>query len=171
MNAVEPISAEQQQYVCEVTWNYLQILAAKYALQIDPVQISFDLKGRSSGMYVVRGKHRYIRYNPYLFSRYYQESLSTTVPHEVAHYVSDLLYGLGNIRPHGKEWKRLMIDLGAEPRVTGNYSLEGIPVRRQKRFSYRCDCRLHQVSAVRHNRMVRGVAKYYCRQCGSKLVT
>ncbi|MGD2055902.1 MAG: SprT-like domain-containing protein, partial [Gammaproteobacteria bacterium] len=130
----------------------------------------FDLQGRAAGMYRVREGRRWIRYNPWIFARHLEDSLGQTIPHEVAHYVTDILYGLANIRPHGVEWRAVMHALGAEPRATGRYDLEGIPVRGQRRFDYRCDCTTHRLSICRHNRVQRSERTYVCRYCKAPLV-
>jgi SprT protein len=64
-----------------------------------------------------------------------------------------------------------MLALGVEPTVTGNYDLSGIPIRRQQRHSYQCACTQHNISTVRHNKILRGKAHYYCRSCKSKLTS
>ena len=133
------------------------------------VAVTFDLTGSAAGMYRVHGAERVIRYNPYIFAKYFANNLAVTAPHEVAHYVTDRLYGLRNIRPHGAEWKTVMRSLGADPCVTASYDLSGVPVRRQRRFSYRCECSTHQLSSCRHNKIQRGQSSYLCRRCGSTL--
>jgi SprT protein len=60
---------------------------------------------------------------------------------------------------------------GVEPRRTCSYDLEGIPQRRQQRHTYRCGCREHQVSTVRHRRIQQGRAQYLCRSCKQPLVS
>jgi len=135
-----------------------------------PIPVTFDLTGRSAGMYRVQRGRRSIRYNPYLFAKYFEENVAVTVPHEVAHYVTDVLYGLHRVRPHGLEWQSVMRYLGVEPRATGDYDLSGIPVRRQRRFDYACGCATHRLSARRHNKVHRGEALYRCRRCGGPLV-
>ncbi|VAW72147.1 hypothetical protein MNBD_GAMMA13-1699, partial [hydrothermal vent metagenome] len=96
--------------------------------------------------------------------------LQTTVPHEVAHYIADRVWGLASIRPHGVEWRSVMHQLGAEPSASARFDLSGLPVRRQRRFTYRCDCDTHELTACRHNRVSKGRARYHCRQCGAVLV-
>lgn len=166
---VEPIDALRQQHVREVTLDYITRAGRIYARSFAPVAVAFDLKGRAAGMYRVQGRNRLIRYNPYIFAKYFDDNLATTVPHEVAHYVVDMLYRAHRVRPHGVEWQHVMHSLGAEPQVTGRYDLSGVPVRRQKRFSYRCSCMIHQISSARHNRILRNRAQYYCRKCHSSL--
>lgn len=41
--------------------------------------------------------------------------------------------------------------------------------RKQRRYQYSCACEIHEVSATRHNRMLRGT-KYQCRLCDQELV-
>lgn len=164
---IQPISKIQQQQVCSVTEHFLQTACELYSEDFSAIPISFDLKGRAAGMFRVDNNHRSIRYNPYLFAKYFDDNLKSTVPHEVAHYVTDTLFGLKKIRPHGKEWQNVMRDLGAKPQVTGRYDLTGIPVRQQRQFDYLCDCTTHKLSTVRHNRVQNGKARYHCRACGS----
>ena len=131
-------------------------------------------------MYVVSGRglsiHRKIRYNPWLFGKYFEDNLRDTVPHEVAHYVTEQLYGRGNGRsgsgvlPHGQEWRSVMAAFGADDSVTCQFDLSGIPRRRQKTVDYRCHCREHQLGVRRHNKVERGLASYLCRHCGERLV-
>ncbi len=166
---IQPIDDDQQQQVERTTTHYLKLAEESYNLSIAPIPIRFDLIGRAAGIYCVRGKQRYIRYNPYLFAKYFEDSLINTVPHEVAHYVIDLIYGVRRVRPHGKEWRAIVKSLGSTPRTTGTYNLEGIPTRRQRRFTYDCNCTNHQLSSCRHNRIRQGRTTYHCRHCNSAL--
>lgn len=170
-SVIEPINDRQKLEVIQQTEQLLRMLEKKYDCQLPSIPQKFDLKGRASGMYVVRNHERYFRYNPYLFAKYFEDALLSTIPHEVAHYVTDVLYGLQNIRPHGVEWQSVMRDLGVEPRATGRYDMTGIPVRRQQRFSYSCGCMNHQVSSSRHNKIRRGRMNYFCRKCGGPIVS
>ncbi|HHO60023.1 MAG TPA: metallopeptidase (SprT family), partial [Thiotrichales bacterium] len=101
---VDPINPQQQAIVVEKTRRYIQQAGEIYGKKFQPIDVRFDLCGRNAGMYRVQGRQRWIRYNPYIFSRYFDDNLNTTVPHEVAHYITDCLYGLRKIRPHGIEW-------------------------------------------------------------------
>lgn len=162
---IEPINKTLQDRVITETRRCIRraghVLESGYSM----VPVVFDLKGRAAGMYRVHNGMPVIRYNPYVFSKYFDDSLANTVPHEVAHYITDMLFGMANVRPHGKEWQAIMRALGVEPSVTCRYDLTGIPLRRQRRFIYRCDCSTHEISAVRHNRSSRGRAHYLCRHC------
>jgi SprT protein len=168
---IEPISCQHEQQVRTATGDFIQRASRIYTHDLPMIPVLFDLKGRAAGMYRVHGRNRVIRYNPYLFAKYFDDNINTTVPHEVAHYVVDILYGAHRVRPHGAEWQQVMLALGAEPSVTGKYDLSGIPVRRQQRHSYRCACTMHKISTARHNKIQRGTASYYCRNCKSQLTS
>ena len=166
---IEPIGKPQQDEVIQLCLAYLDHAETLYGMVFPAPDIQFDLSGQSAGMFRARPGHYDIRFNPWIFAKYFDESLANTVPHEVAHYVVHMLYGSARTRPHGAEWQDVMRNFDAEPRVTGDYNLEGIPVRRQRRFRYQCRCREHQVSTLRHNRVIRGQARYRCRYCNTDL--
>jgi len=167
---VAPITDLQQEQVVSATRRCIQRAGKLFGQEFELPPVTFDLQGRAAGMYRVHKTRRQIRYNPYIFGKYFTDNLANTVPHEVAHYLTDILYGLRNVRPHGREWQVVMRVLDAEPAVTCDYDLTGVPLRRQRRFCYRCACSSHAVSAVRHNRVQRGLGKYVCRQCRTPLV-
>ena len=171
MPDILPIDSVAKTRVIDATADYIERAAVHFGRRFGAIPVHFDLQGRNAGMYRVRGRQRCIRYNPFLFAKYFDDNLDNTVPHEVAHYISDLLYGLRNIRPHGVEWKGLMQLFGAEPRRTCSYDLDGIPLRQQRRFDYRCACRIHQGSTVRHKRIQAGRAQYLCRSCKQPLIS
>jgi len=171
MPEIIPIDAEAEARVIATTRDFLERAAAHFGRRFDEIPVLFDLKGRNAGMYRIRGHQRCIRYNPWLFAKYFDDNLAETVPHEVAHYVCDRLYGLRNIRPHGREWQAVMRLFGVEPRRTCSYDLEGIPQRQQRRHRYRCACREHQVTTVRHKRIQQGRAQYLCKSCKQPLIS
>jgi SprT protein len=167
---IVPLEAEQQEQIVSATDSYLRQASEKLAYSFEPIPVLFDLKGRAAGMYKVNRSQRMIRYNPYIFARYFSENLSTTVPHEVAHYIVDVLYGMRRTQPHGKEWKNIMGLFNADASVTCNFDLHGLPTRHYQRFDYRCSCRIHELTRIRHNRILRGV-RYYCRHCKEELIS
>ena len=172
-STIQPLSTEKQQLVIEETQACIDRATSLFKVKNTGVEISFNLKGRTAGMYRVKRKiiqhKREIRYNPFIFSKYFDDNFKTTIPHEVAHYISDLIYGLRNIKPHGKEWKIIMRAFGADSTVTANYDLSGIPLKKQTLYTYQCSCREHQLSSIRHNRIKKNRGQYYCRLCKQKL--
>jgi len=169
MVPIEPIGINRQKRVVEATADYVEQAQKLFEVDLSQVTVRFDLKGKAAGMYRVHNGERIIRYNPYLFAKYFDDNLAVTVPHEVAHYITDRVYGLRRIRPHGKEWKQLMAEFGASASRTCNYDLDGIPQRVFQRFPYSCDCTHHELTARRHNQIQQGKKLYFCRLCGSSL--
>ena len=160
----------QRQQVIAATEHYICRAEGIFECRFERIPVLFDLSGRAAGMFKVIGKERCIRYNPWIFSKYFDENLSDTVPHEVAHFIVHEVYGMRRIMPHGREWQGLMARFGADAGVTFNLDLEGVPQRRQRTHPYRCACRTHQVSTTRHNRVTKGAGRYHCRYCEAQLV-
>ena len=171
--SIKPIGPDEQQQVVDQTEHFIRLGGEFLGRKFDNIPVHFDLKGRTAGMYKVMGRgrriQRQIRYNPWIFAKYYENNLTVTVPHEVAHYLVDCVYGLRNVRPHGAEWKAVMSSFGVDSRATSTFDLEGIPTRRRQQIDYRCGCKAHQLGVRRHNKVLRGEANYLCRYCGEVL--
>lgn len=169
MSDPQLLSDTQRATVVRATLACLARAEAIFQRAFPAIPVRFDLRGRAAGMYRVRRGARQIRYNPHIFARFFADGLAETVPHEVAHYVTDVLHGLHRVRPHGPEWRAVAQALGATPRASGRYDLSGIPLRRRTLFDYRCACMSHQLGAHRHGRAQRGETGYVCRRCGAPL--
>lgn len=167
---IEPITLSDQENVINETSRYIQSASEYYEHSFAEIPVLFDLTGRAAGMYRVKAGQRVIRYNPYVFSKYFDDNFSETIPHEVAHYVTDILYGLKKIRPHGSEWKSVMQVFGVEANRTANYDLTGLPTRTHRKFTYHCGCQNYELTSRRHNKILRGIGHYLCRDCGGKLL-
>ena len=170
---IAPINDVERQRVIAETRRYIDKASQLFEQDFPHIEVLFDLKGRSAGMYRVRRyrgrQEQHIRYNPWLFAKYTDDSFHNTIPHEVAHYIADKLYGMKNIRPHGKEWKMIMNQFGALPIIRADYDLSGTPQRNVRRYDYQCGCRKVRMTAYRHNKVVRGQQRYFCRNCDQEL--
>ena len=167
--SIRPIDSAARDRVVTVTRGWIERAAALYDRRFPMLPVQFDLIGRTAGMYRVDRRGRVIRYNPFLFAKYLSDNLATTVPHEVAHYVVDMLHGSRRVRPHGPEWRAVMEDFGVDPRRKVVFDLSGVPQRRQRRFEYQCSCRVHSLAARSHNRYKNNCVAYLCRRCGDML--
>lgn len=159
-----------QRQVIEATRRFIALARSHYRIDIPPPQLRFDLRGRAAGMVVFyRGDTpaTTIRYNDRLLQENKQAFIRQTVPHEVAHLIARRLFGTC-IKPHGPEWRTIMTLFKTEPSRCHNFSTEHIRTRRMKRFLYRCDCRKHWLSTIRHHRYLQGTT-YLCRACGVTL--
>lgn len=166
---IEPINGEQRKAVLDQTESFIVQAEQIYDRKFKRIPVVFDLRGSTAGMYKVYGKRRWIRFNPWIFGKYFDLSLKDTVPHEVAHYIVDEFYGKG-VKPHGIQWKNLMARFEADPGVTFNLDISDIPQRAQNTHQYQCLCDTHEMSTTRHNRVMRGKGSYQCRNCDGELV-
>jgi SprT protein len=140
----------------------------RFGVAIAPAQIRFDLRGRAAGQFRSRdGRHCELRFNGELMLRHGERFLDRTVPHETAHLVAFRLHG-PRVRPHGTEWQDIMRLFGAAPERCHDYDVGGLQTRRLRRYPYQCACRSHQLSSIRHQRVLRGQI-YLCRSCGAVL--
>ena len=165
LDSIAPISDKQKAEVRDLTLNYIANASQIYRKTFSSIPILFDLRGKCAGMYRRHGSQRLIRFNPWLFAKYYKHSIEQTIPHEVAHYITDCLWSIRKVKPHGQEWQSVMQAFGVEPRVTGDFDLTGIPTKQYQRFSYSCGCKIHQLSLIRHRRVQSGQAEYRCKDC------
>ena len=170
LTTVEPIGDDLKLLAIERTGFYIEQAGDIFNRSFPAVKVLFDLSGRAAGIYRVRQDVREIRYNPWIFSKFFDDNLANTVPHEVAHYVADRVYGQARIRPHGREWKGIMLAFGAEPVRTCDYDLSGIPGRNFRTFAYRCQCSDHAFTSRRHNQVVKYCKTYFCRKCRTEVV-
>jgi len=167
---VQPIGEAQQQQVVEMTEKYVRRAESIFDRRFARVPVLFDLKGRTAGMLKIIGRQRLIRYNPWIFGKYFEENLRDTVPHEVAHFIVHEVYPERGVKPHGREWQNLMAQFGANPGVTFDLDLGGVPQRTQRSHRYYCGCQVHEVSSTRHNRVQRRKVHYHCCTCAGRLV-
>ena len=157
-----------QNKVVDMTRRLIEQAENQFHVPIPPPVLRFDLKGGAAGMVVFSRTGPLIRYNRQMLEENGESFLEQTVPHEVAHLVARTLYGIG-IRPHGPEWKSIMAFFDAPAHRCHHFNTSSSRHRRMRYFHYRCDCRDHRLSAIRHNRCRTGVT-YLCRLCGSPLV-
>lgn len=150
------------------TQELIELAAQHFGTAIPQPTVSFCLRGRSAGQVRSRdGQSCSIRYNAELLARHPEDFLHRTVPHETAHAVAFRLFGPG-VRPHGHEWRTIMRLFDAEPERCHSYDVEGLQTRRLRRHRYQCACRSHQLTSIRHNRILLGQV-YVCRHCGEPL--
>jgi SprT protein len=141
---------------------------AHWGLSARAVEIRFDLRGRAAGQ-ARYGPHDpwVIRYNPLLLLENPGAFIAETVPHEVAHLIAFLRHG-PRIRPHGPEWRAIMEQLGAVPERCHRYDVSRIPRRVARVFTYHCACAEHELTSIRHHRVLAGQT-YLCRRCAGPL--
>jgi len=73
-----------------------------------------------------------------------KEAFKPTIVHEIGHYIAKCLYPQ-YIRPHGKEWKAIMVSLGVnDPKAT--HTLKCTSARKVKKVPYHCSCLTHMIT-------------------------
>ncbi|PIJ49067.1 SprT family protein [Erwinia sp. OLTSP20] len=106
-----------------------------------------------------------IRLNPVLLMENQQAFIEEVVPHELAHLL--VWKHFGRVAPHGAEWKWMMESvLRVRARRTHQFAVTSV---RSHSFPYFCLCQQHQLTLRRHNRVIRGDARYHCVHCGGVL--
>lgn len=152
----------------QLTAKLMLSAARHFGTKLAQPEIRFDLRGKSAGQVrTENGRRCTIRYNSSLLERHPEEFLARTVPHETAHVVAFNLFG-PRVQPHGLEWRAIMGLFGASPERCHSYDVQGLQTRQLRRYQYRCDCRTHELTSIRHNRVKSGQV-YHCRQCGRPL--
>ena len=97
--------------------------------------------------------------------RHPEEMIEETIAHELAHLVVFHLNPQRRLAPHGAAWQRVMREwFDVEPERTHRFDASVVTARRQRRWRYRCGCREHELTTVRHRRAEKG-ARYLCRAC------
>lgn len=136
--------------------------------------VSYSLfTGRRAAGLAFGGEHR-IALNRTLLEENPAVMLRDTVAHEFAHVVVwwrylELRKRVGDIvqapRGHGPEWKNVMAQMfGVEPQRCHRFDTSNTGARIQRRWRYRCRCRLHLVTTAKHRRIEAG-ASYVCADC------
>jgi SprT protein len=123
-------------------------------------KIRFDLKGRPAGACCMMGNKCILRFNLKLLEENQENFLQFTVPHEVAHYITAILYG--KVKPHGEQWQNVMHFFGIEhPRRCHSFNIEDTYP-----WIYKCQCQEHFVSQRQHSSVIKGKRTYICKDCG-----
>lgn len=150
----------------------LHLASAHFGETFPEIPVKFDLTGTVGGYFCVHtcretGKvTQYFRFNRVLARENLNEYLDQICPHEVAHYVALSKWGR-RIRPHGVEWKSVMVDVfNLAPDRCHTMNTTGAE---KTPYVYRCDCKEHRVSKRKHNKMLRG-GIYRCNACRKSIV-
>jgi len=141
---------------------------------IPRAKVTFDLKGTSAGTFKVDKKGKlFLRFNRRLMVENKNEFRSVVIPHEVAHAIQrweDKVTGRGRSAPHGREWKRIMIQIfKLPPHVT--HSMDTSSVRKNtKPYIYGClTCgTCDSFGDKKHAAMKKAPLSYRCK-CGGRI--
>lgn len=129
--------------------------------------LSFKQRGQTAGTAHLQKWE--IRLNPILLAENSRSFIDEVLPHEYTHLLVYALYG--RVQPHGKEWQQMMqYVMNLPAKRTHQFDTARSSTKQYRRFTYQCSCQTHQLTAIRHNRLQQGKARYHCRQCGQILM-
>lgn len=138
-----------------------------------PTNIIFKNNGTCAG----RAYHhpdpskRFLEFQLELAKQNAEDFLENTVPHEVAHYIQFEQYGYINNKPHGRQWKYVMVNvMGIAPDRCHTYDTSSIKKRQVSRdYEYLCNCTIHFCTSILHKRMQAGQRRR-CNRCKGQVV-
>jgi SprT protein len=136
--------------------------------QIDFSAITFDfaMRGKTAGK--ADCKNLVLYYNLIIAGDNLTEFLNDTVAHEIAHLFQRKMYPTS--KPHGVEWKLVMMKLGYEPTRCHHMDTQSVAkVVHKTVHVYKCNCMEHNMSNLKHKKIVAGRG-YSCTKCKSRLV-
>ena len=127
----------------------------KYNTTIKFPTVRYDLRGTTAGW--AQYSTWSVNFNAVLMVENFESFLEDTVPHEIAHLITDQVYPEAHQRgaptitrtgkfrrgkrsPHGDEWKSVMRVLGADPSRCHSYDVSNARVREKVSYDYKCDC-------------------------------
>jgi len=147
---------------------YLSVASRAYGQDFEIPLICFALTGKTAGYYKrLHDGSCILNFNRLLLEQQTRDFIDRTVPHEVAHLVAYQVFG-SHIRPHGSEWKAVMRLFNADASRCHNYDVSKVSTRKYRRYAYECSCRSHQLTSIRHNRVLSGY-RYVCKSCKQQL--
>lgn len=123
--------------------------------------IAYNLKGYQAGQ-AFPAKWM-IKFNAKMAEQNEDRFIHEVAAHEVAHLVT---YRMWKTLDHGRDFKKVMEWFSVDPKRCHDF--EATPSRVIRRFEYSCNCSKHQVSSIRHNRILKGYT-YMCRFCRQPL--
>jgi SprT protein len=153
-----------KQQIIQRTEACLALASKQLNQQFKMPVIKFNQRGKIAGS--ARLQINEIRFNPILMQDNVEHFLTDVVPHEICHLLAYQLFG--RVRPHGKEWQKLMTEIFGVTADT--YHAMDVSKVAGKKFSYACLCGPVELSIRRHNKVVRKIQQYRCLKCGSQLV-
>lgn len=157
----------------------ISIIERKFKKRIPSPRVSYDVVGTVSAK--ANCAKWMVRLNPVLLVQNVELFIAETVPHEVAHLATDMLFPhahrpvqVGTKKPkrqvHGKHWAEIMTALGVPANATHEYDLSSVRPERT-RYVYQCNLceRRIPLGPRRHSALRKNPSEYHCK-CSDKSV-
>jgi SprT protein len=156
------IDMQLQRQVEDKVLEVLELAQVKFNRVFDVPKISYNLRGGS-----IAGRASYhdheIMINAEFLSVYPVEVLARTVPHEIVHLVTQIVYPYCK-QHHGPEFKATAIKLKCAPERCHRMTLP-----EYKPHVYVCSCSKYHLSNILHKRIQHG-QKRFCKKCGTIII-
>lgn len=141
---------------------------------IDNIEIKFSLRGKTAGQYTFKRatlEPVSINYQLGIAEVNGFEKFKETIIHECAHAIANFKYKkeVG----HSTNWKYVCYTMGGNPTRCHNHELPEEVIRKNhvEDYKYKCKCKVHLLSAIRHKRASRNDGDMYrCTICKTPLV-
>lgn len=172
MNSITKVSREHKLMVETVVLDCLDKAQRKFGVhKVTKIpEIRYTTKGSAAGWACWNWGEPYIGINPILLNENPDEMINVTVPHEVAHIVTEEVWNGHPHKAHGKEWAYVMNVFGLKAERCHKMDVSTIRRMRGGEHIYRCSCRTHSLGKIKHNRIKRDGVVYRCKHCRSDLV-
>lgn len=153
----------------------IAIAKREYGVDLPMPQVQYTKRGTTAG--VAHLREWIINLNPVLLMQNVDTFLQRTVPHELAHLITERVYPEAHKRirgakrePHGEKWQSVMRKLGAPVSRCHSYDVSDARVKRNiTTYTYQCPkCQhIYTLGAKRHKRHQEAPAYgYSCGKCG-----
>lgn len=154
---------EKSQIVNEV-YSVVQKANSLFKLDIKNPQVNFYTKGRAAGLAYRSGDR--VEFNS-VIAKENSESFKEVIIHEIAHIVTWKLYPYAK-QSHGPEFRYICRVLGGTGNTYHNFSVENVSRKNVKtRYTYKCDCKTHDLTKKMHENIISSLRKYSCKECKS----
>ncbi len=115
----------------------------KYNVKFKKPVVHYNVRGTTAGK--AWYKQWIVGFNAVLLTENVDAFIARTVPHEIAHLATELIYPHAHTRtwgkkrsPHGIEWASIMTVLGADETRCHKYDTTNSRVKRKTTYEYQC---------------------------------
>lgn len=123
----------------------IAIANKRYGIDVKFPNVVYQKRGTTAG--TANYRTWTIDLNPVLLVENLDDFIEDTVPHELAHLVTNMVYPHAHKRvygqkrsPHGSEWQSVMRVLGANPSRCHSYDTSNARTRTKASYDYKCNC-------------------------------
>lgn len=148
------VTAEMKEKVNAKLRECIAIANKRYNIDLKFPTVVYMKRGTTAG--TANYRTWTIDINPVLLVENFDDMLNDTVPHELAHLITDTVYPeahesgpmvrtrrgwkRGKRSVHGAEWQSVMRVLGVNPSRTHNYDTTNARTREKTSYDYKCNC-------------------------------